>query len=171
VVEASPSPPPAEKSSRLAIAGLVVVILGVLASLVWSTIGFKQAKEASGIDKAIVLADKLATGGTTSKVDAQLAQARCTKAKTEIESLKAAANMYRIMTGVLPEKIEDLKKPLEQVPEGIWDGTLEDPWGHPYEYEKLDTRKFVIRSKGRDGEPGGEGEDADIDTDHLESDK
>jgi general secretion pathway protein G len=42
---------------------------------------------------------------------------------------------------------------LEQLPR--------DPWGNPYGYE-LHEGKPVLRSYGADGEPGGEGPDADI---------
>jgi general secretion pathway protein G len=37
----------------------------------------------------------------------------------------------------------------------------EDPWGHEFQYES-DGKTFNIYSYGPDGEPGGEGTDADI---------
>ncbi len=39
-----------------------------------------------------------------------------------------------------------------------------DPWGNPYHYRKPgpDNRDFEIISYGQDGQPGGEGMDADI---------
>ncbi len=38
----------------------------------------------------------------------------------------------------------------------------QDPWGNPYVYESTGGR-FAIKSLGKDGKPGGEGLDADID--------
>ncbi len=45
------------------------------------------------------------------------------------------------------------------------DSGLVDPWGRPYVY-RLPGKKsdFEIFSNGRDGQPGGTGEDADIGT-------
>jgi general secretion pathway protein G len=40
-----------------------------------------------------------------------------------------------------------------------------DPWGHPYQYRVLtgeQANPFELFSLGRDGKPGGSGEDADI---------
>jgi general secretion pathway protein G len=38
-----------------------------------------------------------------------------------------------------------------------------DPWGHPFQYRAPGTKgEFEIVSLGRDGQPGGSGEDADI---------
>ena len=39
-----------------------------------------------------------------------------------------------------------------------------DPWGHPYVYGQPGTHQndFDLLSYGRDGKPGGTGEDADL---------
>ena len=38
-----------------------------------------------------------------------------------------------------------------------------DPWGHPYVYRTPGQKgEFEVFSYGRDGKPGGSGEDADI---------
>ena len=39
-----------------------------------------------------------------------------------------------------------------------------DPWGHPYVYVQPGTHQndFDLESYGRDGQPGGSGEDADL---------
>jgi general secretion pathway protein G len=44
-------------------------------------------------------------------------------------------------------------KVLEKLPQ--------DPWGRPYAYRR-EAGKGVVFSYGRDGQPGGSGEDADI---------
>lgn len=48
----------------------------------------------------------------------------------------------------------------------------QDPWGRPYIYEKPRrlhgaTKIYRLQTLGRDGVPGGRGEDADIGTQHL----
>ncbi len=49
----------------------------------------------------------------------------------------------------------------------IQDGKIpDDPWGTPYEYES-DGRKYTIISLGVDGLEGGEGWDADINSNDL----
>jgi general secretion pathway protein G len=41
--------------------------------------------------------------------------------------------------------------------------SLSDPWGRPFVYRLADSADgFEILSLGRDGKPGGTGEDADI---------
>jgi general secretion pathway protein G len=45
------------------------------------------------------------------------------------------------------------------------DGTLRDPWGRPYVYERpgrVHPDGFDVRSYGADGQPGGSGENADL---------
>lgn len=48
-------------------------------------------------------------------------------------------------------------------PNGILEGgqVPVDPWDNPYEY-KSDGKTFTLKSYGKDGMPGGEGDDADI---------
>jgi general secretion pathway protein G len=104
----------------------------------------------------------------TIKVVGVLAQAKITKARAEISKMKDGVNMYLITVGKMPESLEDLKQPQKGYEEGIMD-VGKDPWGHEYEYER-NGRKCVIRTLGADGQAGGEGEDADIDSDHLRED-
>ena len=52
-----------------------------------------------------------------------------------------------------------------------FDGRIpRDPWQREYLYERATPEHPVPRvgSLGKDGEPGGEGDDADIDRDHLQ---
>ena len=106
----------------------------------------------------------------TVKVIGALGEARMTRAKAEISEMKKAIGIYQIKNaGRIPESLEDLKTPGKGEEEGIMPDLGKDPWGNEYEYEKTGTRKFIIRSLGADGQPGGEGQDADIDSDHLNS--
>ena len=52
---------------------------------------------------------------------------------------------------------------LSEVP-GLKDCNFVDPWGNSFYYEKT-PQGFRLLSLGRDGEPGGVGLDADIDSD------
>jgi general secretion pathway protein G len=101
----------------------------------------------------------------TIKVVGVLAQAKITKAKAEIAKMKEGVSMYLITVGKMPESLEDLNTPQKGYEEGIMQ-VGKDPWGNDYEYERT-GRKCLIRSLGADGQSGGEGEDADIDSDHL----
>lgn len=104
----------------------------------------------------------------TIKVIGVLGKAKTTKAIAEISKMKDGVNIFLITAGKMPETLEDLRQPQKGYEEGIID-VGKDPWGHDYEYERT-GRKFVIRTLGADGAPGGEGEDADIDSDHLTDD-
>ena len=102
----------------------------------------------------------------TIKVIGALGSAKINKAKTELKQIKDAVAMYLVTTGKMPESLEDLKQSQKGFEEGFID-VGQDPWGHEYEFERLGGRKFVVRTLGADGSPGGEGEDADIDSDTM----
>ncbi len=105
----------------------------------------------------------------TIKVIGVLGQAKTTKAQAEISELKKAVGIYLTLTGKYPESMEDLRQPLDKNGGEPIIEIGKDPWGNEYEFEK-NGRKIVFRSLGADGSPGGEGEDADIDSDHLTPD-
>ncbi|WBY09404.1 type II secretion system major pseudopilin GspG [Sphingomonas sp. 7/4-4] len=99
-------------------------------------------------------------------------EARATTTKSNVTSINAALKMYRLDNGTYPTTEQGLKALVERptaapVP-GSWaqGGYLSAPpldaWQKPYEYQS-DGMSFTIRSFGRDGKPGGEGVDADID--------
>ncbi|MHC4925393.1 MAG: type II secretion system protein GspG [Planctomycetota bacterium] len=112
----------------------------------------------------------LATAVTV-KVIGALGQAKVAKAQATVAKMKDAVGMYLIAEGRLPDSLDDLKQPIKGYEDGVLDGSLKDPWGQEYEYEQISSRKFVIRSYGADKQPGGEGEDADIDSDRLGEDE
>ncbi len=88
-----------------------------------------------------------------------------------LHNAKHAVTVYLLETGKLPASLEDLEKPLPgspgKYPECILKGTSKDPWKRPLVYEQNGPRKFLIRCFGADGKPGGQGADADLDSDHL----
>ena len=99
-------------------------------------------------------------------------QARVTTAGTDIKSISAALKMYRLDNGDYPTTNQGLKALVEKPsqppvpgaypPDGYLSQMPQDPWGNPYVYESNGGR-FTIKSLGKDGKPGGEELDADID--------
>ncbi|MFZ6646016.1 type II secretion system major pseudopilin GspG [Undibacterium sp. TJN25] len=104
------------------------------------------------------------------KYFAQLGKSEVTVARAQIEAFEKALDTYRLDMGRYPTTEEGmgalLVKPTETPG---WNGPYlkknvpQDPWGHPYLYRSPGTKTdFEILSYGKDGEPGGEGENADI---------
>lgn len=97
--------------------------------------------------------------------------ARVTKAQADIRALESALNLYKLDNHNYPTTDQGLealvKKPADGAPGwkegGYMDRLPKDPWGHPYQYLSPGTHGAVdIFSLGKDGQPGGEGLDADI---------
>lgn len=101
-------------------------------------------------------------------------EARRTVAEADLKTISAALKMYRLDNSDYPTTEQGLaalvKKPTTAPQPRIWpeEGYLaqmpEDPWGRPYGYRSpgASGRGFDIVSLGKDGKPGGEGVDADI---------
>lgn len=91
--------------------------------------------------------------------------------KMQIEELAAALDMYHLEVGRYPSQNEGLDA-LVAEPAGAtrWQGPYlrksrvpQDPWGNPYVYRMPGQHgAFDLISLGADGQPGGEGENADI---------
>ncbi len=104
------------------------------------------------------------------KYFAQLGKSEVTVAKAQIEAFEKALDTYRLDVGRYPSTEEGLAALLVKptnVPK--WNGPYlrkdvpKDPWGQPYQYRSPGSVKdFDLLSYGRDGQPGGSGEDADI---------
>ena len=97
-----------------------------------------------------------------------MGKAKGEKAKIDISRLSQALEYYNLDTNTYPEKLEDLLKPQSGADErtradGYIPALPKDPWGNDYLYAYPgDNGVFDIWSYGRDGEEGGEGDDADI---------
>jgi general secretion pathway protein G len=86
----------------------------------------------------------------------------------QIEKVANAVELYRLETGRYPEELIDLVKK----PQGVerWNGPyirkqsqLKDPWGNDLVLRRPgENGPFDIVSYGADGQAGGEGDDADI---------
>lgn len=97
----------------------------------------------------------------------KLARANVTKAKADIVSIAKAVEDYVIdNNGRYPDGIEALVQENDMGESYLKQTTVpKDPWGNPYMYEPppSGSRKFRVVSYGKDGTPGGEGDDGDID--------
>lgn len=101
--------------------------------------------------------------------------AKVTAAKAQIELLGLALDQYRLDNDYYPSTAQGLEA-LRTVPAGdpvprSWRGPYMkkavplDPWGRPFIYRspgEQNPRAYDLLSYGRDGKPGGEGEDGDI---------
>ncbi len=105
-------------------------------------------------------------------------QARQLRAKVDIEALETALKLYRLDTGSYPTTQQGLDALVEQ-PEGVQNWReggyldkrrlLRDPWGNEYVYLSPGQHgDFDIISYGANGQPGGEGVNADINNWEIE---
>jgi len=98
-------------------------------------------------------------------------KARVTAAKAQINSFMTALGAYKLDTGVVPSTEEGLQA-LRVKPANLdsWQGPYLpkdiplDPWGHPYVYKYPGDHgdEPDIICYGADGQPGGDGLNADI---------
>jgi len=100
--------------------------------------------------------------------------ARVATAKAQIESFGTALDGYRLDNGRYPTTTQGLaalwQKPVIDPPSGWTEPYLrkpvpDDPWGRPYLYVapgKVNPASYDLLTYGADGQPGGEGDNADI---------
>jgi len=90
--------------------------------------------------------------------------------KAQISNFETALDAYRLDVGSYPTTQQGLEA-LRTKPVGVehWDGPYlakelpMDPWGHPYQYKNPSEHgDYEIVSLGGDGQPGGEGINADV---------
>ena len=101
----------------------------------------------------------------------QIGKSKSQIAKAQIESFDKAVDQFRLDTGHFPTTDQGLVSLFVQPPnEANWHGAYlkkslpADPWGNAYIYKVpgKDGADYDLISYGRDGQPGGSGEDADI---------
>ncbi len=100
----------------------------------------------------------------------QVGKSEIKTAKAQIDAFGKALDQYRLDTGHYPTTEQGLAALMTKPQnEAKWDGPYlkkavpMDPWGNPYQYKKPgDHGEYDIISLGKDGAPGGTGEDADI---------
>jgi general secretion pathway protein G len=100
-----------------------------------------------------------------------VSEARSTTARSQIDLLGVALDSYRLDNGSYPTTEQGLaalrERPLGNPAPSNWRGPYlrkavpVDPWGRPYVY-RADPAGFQLQTLGRDGKPGGRGEDEDL---------
>ena len=105
------------------------------------------------------------------KYFSQLGKSEVTIAKAQIGAFEKSLDTYRLDVGRYPNTEEGMAALLvaPATAAAKWNGPYlkkavpPDPWGHPFQYRAPGPKgEFEILSLGRDGQPGGSGEDADI---------
>src|SRR5262245_27673826 len=112
----------------------------------------------------------LLAGYVAPRYFSQVGRSEVQVAKAQIESLEKALDQYRLDTRRYRSTEEGLQARVSK-PENAaaWNGPYlkkavpVDPWGRPYSYRTPGQKgEFEVGSYGKDGKPGGTGDDADI---------
>ncbi len=109
------------------------------------------------------------------RIFGRVSEAKSQTARTQIGLLSLALDNYRLDNGAYPTTGQGLAalraRPTSDPVPRAWKGPYLrrevplDPWGRPYLYTnpgEVNPSEFDLLTLGRDGQPGGEGEDADI---------
>ena len=97
--------------------------------------------------------------------------ARTTAARTDVNNLMQALKLYRLDNQRYPGAEQGLQALVSKPTAGAippnWKPYLEklpnDPWGRPYQYLNPGVKGEIdVMSLGADGQPGGEGKNADV---------
>ena len=112
----------------------------------------------------------LLAGYVAPRYFSQVGKSEIQVAKAQVESLEKALDQYRLDMRRYPSAEEGLAALVAKPANApAWSGPYlkkalpVDPWGRPYVYRTPGQKgEFEVISYGRDGKPGGTGEDADI---------
>lgn len=113
----------------------------------------------------------LLAGFVAPRYFSQVGKSQVKAAKAQVDALDKAIEQFRLDVNRLPTTEEGLAALNVSPPnEPNWAGPYlkkdvpNDPWGHPYVYLAPGTHNndFDLMSYGKDGQPGGTGENADI---------
>ena len=112
----------------------------------------------------------LLAGYVGPKYFAQIGKSEVKAARAQIDALGKALDQFRLDNGHYPATEEGLAALTERpANEAKWDGPYlskavpPDPWGKPYVFTMPGEHdEYDLLSYGKDGNPGGEGENADI---------
>ncbi len=98
----------------------------------------------------------------------QAEKARVDRAKTDVQRIASdGVEAFKVMRGRYPTTEEGLKLLIDEkfLKANSKDGKLLDPWNREYVYlypGQAHPDAFDVKSYGADGQPGGDGENADI---------
>jgi general secretion pathway protein G len=112
----------------------------------------------------------LLAGYVAPKYFSQIGKSEVKAARAQIDALEKALDQYRLDAGHYPTGEQGLNALIVRpAGEGKWQGPYLkkavplDPWGHSYQYKfPGEHGDFDLLSLGKDGQPGGSGEAADI---------
>ncbi len=112
----------------------------------------------------------LLVGYVAPRYFAQVGKSEVQVAKAQLDALEKALDQYRLDTRRYPTAEEGLQALVIRPANGQnWSGPYlkkavpNDPWGRPYVSRSPgQVAEFDLLSYGRDGKPGGSGEDSDI---------
>ncbi len=112
----------------------------------------------------------LLAGFVGPKLFAQIGKSEVKVARAQIEALAKSLDQYRIDCGHYPTSEQGLGALVTRpAQEQSWSGPYlakavpKDPWGRDYQYVFPGRHgEYDLLSYGRDGKPGGDGEDADL---------
>jgi general secretion pathway protein G len=118
----------------------------------------------------VVVIIGLLAGFVAPRYFGQVGKSEVNVAKAQLDALEKALDQYRLDTGRYPSAELGLKALVERpADEPKWNGPYLrkaiplDPWGKPYLYRfPGEKAEFDLLSFGKDGQPGGSGENADI---------
>lgn len=123
----------------------------------------------------VIIVLGLLAGLVAPRIIGRVSEARTATARTQVELLVVALDNYHLDNGSYPTTAQGLaalrtKPASEPVPRN-WRGPYLrkevplDPWDRPYIYRSPGEQNptgFDLLTYGRDGQPGGEHEDADV---------
>jgi general secretion pathway protein G len=96
----------------------------------------------------------------------RLEEAKIRQAQNDVRQIADQVDAFKAMRGRYPSTEEGLQVLIsEKFLKANKDGTLKDPWDKEYVYlypGQVHTDSFDVKTYGADGQPGGEGEDADL---------
>jgi len=112
----------------------------------------------------------LLAGYVGPKFFGQIGKSEVKAARAQIDALQKSLDQYRLDVGRYPGTEQGLAvlvaKPAD---EPKWQGPYlskavpKDPWGNDYQYRSPGEHgEYDLLSLGKDGRPGGDGEDADL---------
>lgn len=112
----------------------------------------------------------LLAGYVGPKFFGQIGKSEVKAARAQIDALTKALDQYRLDVGRYPGTEQGLAVLVARpADEPKWAGPYlakavpKDPWGHDYQYRSPGEHgEYDLLSLGKDGRPGGEGEDADL---------
>jgi general secretion pathway protein G len=113
----------------------------------------------------------LLAGFVAPRYFAQVGKSQVKAARSQIDALEKALDQYRIDMGRYPTTEEGMDAlVVAPINEPNWGGPYLkkavplDPWGHPYVFASPGTHNndVDLSSYGKDGRPGGTGENADL---------